>query len=108
VSEGFYDPWSLLSSPEMPTGIIYSTACPQPATASAAKLQSQARALAVHIDIAPSESTRKMCLQGAQQAIFFTLPAQASENWGAAQSCNRRRCRPLGFIRSALNELRRY
>ena len=81
VSEGFYDPWSLLSSPEMPTGIIYSTACPQPATASAAKLQSQARALAVHIDIAPSESTRKMCLQGAQQAIFFTLPAQASENW---------------------------
>ncbi len=76
VKEGFYNPWTLLSAQEIPTDIIYSTACPQPAAALTAKLQSQARALAVHIDVAPSATMTKMCLQGAQQAIFFTMPKQ--------------------------------
>ncbi len=82
VKGNFYNPWTLLSDQEIPTDIIYSATCPQPATQITAKLQSQARALAVHIDTELTPvATQKMCLQSTKQAIFFTLPEKATTLW---------------------------
>ncbi len=75
VAGGFYNPWTLLNDQEIPRDIIYTGHCPTALLAVPAKLQSQQRALAVHIEATLPARTEKFCLQGSQQAIYFARPA---------------------------------
>ncbi|HNL91637.1 MAG TPA: hypothetical protein PKH01_01930, partial [Pseudomonadales bacterium] len=74
VAGGFYNPWTLLNNQEIPRDIIYTNHCPEPLLAVPAKLQSQQRALAVHIKAILPARIEKFCLQGSQQAIYFARP----------------------------------
>ncbi len=78
IQDGFYNPWTLLSEQEIPRDIIYTQKCPAPLLRLPANIKSQLRALAVHIDAARPANIEKACLQGAQQAIYFSLPANST------------------------------